>query len=324
VTPLVHDRFGAPAVAAAWRTAMGRPATDTVFQTLEFQLAWWEALGTGDLAIVQGGGSGEPVLMPLFITGGMGFPIGSGTADYMDLIGRASPGTLAAMLGAVAAAVPGFVGFRFHHLPRESPTTAALDGAARALGWEIHEETWQSAPFLDLAADPEAAERSTRKKSLVRRENYLRREGDLEVRHLSAAVDVAPHLDAFFDQHVRRWDAAGVPSLFVEPAQRAFYHRLVEAGSRAGWLRFTSIHWNGDPIAFHFGFHHAGRFMWYKPTYEIDLARMSPGQVLLRQLLVQAIAEGATEFDFGIGDETFKERWATGRRVVADWGLYLP
>jgi CelD/BcsL family acetyltransferase involved in cellulose biosynthesis len=87
-------------------------------------------------------------------------------------------------------------------------------------------------------------------------------------------------------------------------------------------LRFTRVDWNDRPIAFHFGFCHAGRFLWYKPSFAIDLARRSPGEVLLRHLLLAAAAEGATAFDFGLGNEAFKHRFATHTRRVRTWGLY--
>ena len=80
-----------------------------------------------------------------------------------------------------------------------------------------------------------------------------------------------------------------------------------EAGVE-GWLRFTRVDWQRRPIAFHFGFHFQRCFLWYKPTFAVDLARHSPGEVLLRQLLVAAIAERAHTFDFGLGDEAYDKR----------------
>jgi CelD/BcsL family acetyltransferase involved in cellulose biosynthesis len=62
--------------------------------------------------------------------------------------------------------------------------------------------------------------------------------------------------------------------------------------------------------------------MWYKPTFEVELARQSPGEVLLRQLLIAAHDEGAQTFDFGTGDEAFKHRFATRVNRVRTWGLY--
>ena len=82
------------------------------------------------------------------------------------------------------------------------------------------------------------------------------------------------------------------------------------------------IEFDGRPIAFHFGFSFAGNYLWYKPSFEIALARKSPGEVLLRQLLLAAVQENAYVFDFGLGDEAFKHRFASRSQLVRTWGLY--
>src|SRR5207249_709520 len=133
---------------------------------------------------------------------------------------------------------------------------------------------------------------------------------------------ILPHLDEFFEQHVSRWAATPYPSLFHDPAQRAFYQALTPLAAKAGWLRFTRLEWEGRSIAFHFGFCYGGRYLWYKPSFAIALARHSPGEVLLRQLLLAAKNEGSRVFDFGLGDEGFKRRFANQITTVRTWGLY--
>ena len=131
-----------------------------------------------------------------------------------------------------------------------------------------------------------------------------------------------PHLDSFFAQHIARWQATPFPSLFREPAQRQFYRTLSTQAADTGWLRFTRLDWDGHPIAFHFGACYEGSYLWYKPSFDVELARQSPGEVLLRQLLLAAMVEGAETFDFGLGDEAFKQRFATRTERVRNWGLY--
>jgi CelD/BcsL family acetyltransferase involved in cellulose biosynthesis len=96
---------------------------------------------------------------------------------------------------------------------------------------------------------------------------------------------------------------------------------VTQTASDSGWLRFTRIDWNGKAIAFHFGFSYGGVYLWYKPSFDISLARRSPGEVLLRQLFLAAASEGAHTFDFGLGDEAFKDRFATRRDRVHTWAL---
>jgi CelD/BcsL family acetyltransferase involved in cellulose biosynthesis len=89
-----------------------------------------------------------------------------------------------------------------------------------------------------------------------------------------------------------------------------------------GWLRFTRLEWNAHPIAFHFGASYAGRYLFGIPSFAIELERQSPGEVLLRQLIMAAIEEQAAIFDFGIGAEAYKFRFATDQERLVTWGIY--
>src|SRR5207248_2269378 len=141
-------------------------------------------------------------------------------------------------------------------------------------------------------------------------ERYFRREGELEVVHLRDPEAILPHLEEFFDQHVERRAATHQPSLFLDPKQRAYYRRVTETIGPTGWLRFTRVAWDGRAIAHHYGLCYRGRYLYGIPSFAIDLARHAPGNMLLRQLLLAAIDEGATSFDFGIGGEPDKYEYA--------------
>ena len=320
----VARSFGADGLAEAWNEAIALSPSHTVFQTRAWLQAWWETFGRGELMLLVATKAGRTVaLAPWFAEAGMVFPIGSGGSDYLDLLGNVTdPEVLDGLLSAARDRCPGFVGYRFYHLPDDSPTGSLLASAAERLGLAIFDEGEQVAPVVDLAADPEHAFAATRKKSLVRHENWFRRHGELAVRHTSEASVTIPDLRQFFEQHVARWSVTPYPSLFQDDQQRTFYRRVCELAGPEGWLRFTRVMWAGRPIAFHFGFCYRGAYLWYKPTFDLALAARSPGEVLLRQLLLAAIEEGAETFDFGLGDEAFKSRFASSQRTVRDWGLY--
>lgn len=295
-----------------------------VFLTWHWQRAWWECFGCGQLLLIAAMRENQIVaIAPLFAEEGMVFFVGSGGSDYLDFIGDVSdPDVLMTLLETARSTVPNFVGFRFYLVPDSSPTGRRLQEAAARLNLECYDEGDLPAPALDLATSPEIALAATRKKSLLRHERYFEREGSLEVVHLTNGEEILPHLDEFFDQHVARWTATPYPSLFCDTTQREFYRHLTQVAGNTGWLRFCRINWNGRPIAFHFGFCYQGSYLWYKPSFDIHLARYSPGEVLLRQLLLAAIDEGAHTFDFGLGDEPFKRRFATNVTPARTWGLY--
>lgn len=314
------DGFDDPALSAAtWNAMLGEGPSDCVFLTPDWQRTWWEVFGRGRLLVVGVFAGGRLVgLAPLFVDGGMVFFVGSGGSDYLDFVGRIDgPEVIAGVLQRVRDILPEGFGFRFYHVPEDSPTGSSLPEAARLLGWTCYDEGELAAPAAGLGGRSDTL---SRKKSLLRHERYFRREGDLAIHHTRAAVEILPRLEDFFAQHVDRWSVTPHPSLFHDPAQRRFYRALAERAPP--WLRFTEVIWNGRPIAFHFGFSYRGSYLWYKPSFAIDLARHSPGEVLLRQLLLAAQAEGAAEFDFGLGDEPFKRRFADQVRLVRTWGLY--
>jgi CelD/BcsL family acetyltransferase involved in cellulose biosynthesis/aminoglycoside phosphotransferase (APT) family kinase protein len=332
VTARLLAGFDDPAASPArWNAllASSDSGSNVVFLTWEWLSAWWATLGQahGDrLLLLAAERDGVPLAFaPLYAARRMIYFLGSGSADYLDFVGDVSdPEVLDAILVTARAHTPGCVGFRFYAVLDSSPTGEHLQAAARRLGFACYQEggVWPAPSVALRPADSALA--STRKKSLLRHERAFERDGGLEVSHLRSGEAIRPHLDAFFQQHVERWAATPYPSVFEEPAQRAFVERLMRTAAESGWLRFMRLDWQGRPIAFHFGFCYADSYLWYKPSFAIDLARRSPGEVLLRRLLLTALDEGAGELDFGMGDEAFKLRFATHTRHLRSWALYPP
>lgn len=309
-----------------WGRLLATGQSDVVFLTWHWQSAWWEAFGRGQLLLIVAERAGDVVaLAPLFAEAGMVYFVGSGGSDYLDFIGDTSdPAILVALLGEARLRAPGFCGFMLYHVRQDSQTGTRLARAGARLDLQILGDGDQQAPALELAARAEFALAATQKKSLVRHERYLRRAGSVTVQHVQTGREIVSHLDEFFDQHIRRWAVTPSPSLFCNPTHQHFYRLLTVAAATTGWLRFTRIEWQGSPVAFHFGFCYRGTFLWYKPSFAVEQASYSPGEVLLRQLLLAAIEEGAHTFDFGLGDEAFKARFATRVSQVRNWGLYEP
>jgi CelD/BcsL family acetyltransferase involved in cellulose biosynthesis len=305
--------------AGRWAQLLGCSPTRSVFLTRAWIEAWWDTLGEGTLLLVAAEDAGSTIaLAPFFASGGVVSFLGTDSSDYLDFLGDvAECDVLDALLRTAQESTPGFAGFRLAVVPERSPTPALLEAAATRLGLEPTGDEPVPAPTLDRAGLVAA----TRKKSLVRHENWFRRNGELSVAHLTGSGAILAELERFFDQHVERCTIAPYASLFEDPRQRAFYRRLAERQGPEGWLRFTRLDWDGNTIAYHFGMSFEGSYLWYKPSFDVALARHSPGEVLLRQLLLAAHHEGAHTFDFGLGEEAFKYRFATAVPLVRTWNL---
>jgi len=308
-----------------WQAVLSRGDSNVVFLTSEWQRAWWDAYGRGRLLLVTARREGELIaLASLFAEDGFIYFVGSGGSDYLDFVGDiSSPQVIDSLLLAARNQVEDFIGFRFYLVPARSRTAEFLERASGRLGMDFCDEGEIEAPFLDLTATG-AAHAAVNKKSLLRHERFFERAERINVRELRRAEDILPYLDDFFAQHIGRWESTEWPSPFLKERHRNFYRRLICEASAAGWLRFTRVEWQGRAIAAHLGFCYNGSYLWYKPAFSIDLARHSPGEVLLRRLLLSALDEHATTFDFGIGNEAFKQRFATAIPLVKTWALYAP
>ena len=320
----ILDRFDHRSLSeSAWGELLQQSDTNTVFQTRVWQETWWNAFGRGQLLLLLVERDGKAVtLAPMFCDGGMIFFVGSGGSDYLDFIGSNDTDVLKAVFETATERLPQALGFRFYHVPDSSRTGERLSQVAAEVGLVCFNEGSLAAPALDLRREVNGELPATQKKSLLRHEKFFRQSGQLELCKVESSQELSANLSPFFDQHVARWASTPFPSLFVENRQRAFYRALVARAADAPWLRFTRLDWNSRPIAYHFGFHYCGSYMWYKPSFDIEVARRSPGEVLLRQLLFAAVDEQAEVFDFGLGDEPFKQRFATRVNHVTTWGCY--
>lgn len=305
-----------------WNALLERAATRTINLTWEMQQAWWETKGRGRLLLVVAEQDDEPVAVaPLFEDGGMVFNLC--LLDHLDFVGDVGdPAVLDGLLDTARQAVTDFAGFKFYFIPDTSTTGLRLGAAAARLGLVCAAEETISCPAMQVAGRETEAERATRKESLVRHERTLRRLGTVRVSHSRSRAEIEPQLDDFFTQHIERRAATGHPSPFLERAEREFYRRMVEAADETGWLRFTRLDLDGRGVAFHFGFSYRGRFLFGVPSFAIDLDRCWPGEVLLRHVMLAALEEQASVFDFGLGDEFYKRRFATHSISLVNWGLY--
>jgi CelD/BcsL family acetyltransferase involved in cellulose biosynthesis len=203
------------------------------------------------------------------------------------------------------------------NVPDGSPTRRFVDHAGRHVGARAIWIEGGDCPALTFGPDPEAALRAVLGKAHLRQlRNKLARQGRVTFRPIHRLDEVQAILPRFVDQHVKRWAAAGEPSAFLEPGPRAFLTALTEQLHADSTLRFAALELDGRPIAYHLGFASNGRFVYYKPTFDLDAWDFSPGQVLLAHLIEQAARSGEGVFDLGLGTEAYKARLSDHAQAV--------
>lgn len=304
-----------------WDSLVSRSREDSFFLRCCFLIPVWEIVERRVPIYYSQArlNDGELIGAGLFVPGPRGSLklLASEPGDYLDLLTdrRLSDDQSATLKRAMIAdvfAASGRHELYLPHLVDSHGTPKTLLGSSDRL----HGTPMRTmpAPAMRLSVPESRINRS----SFRRVENRLARHGKVEFHQWTTPDDVVARLPAFFDQHQQRWKGTRCEQFFAEVAHRELFVRLAESVGQTPWLRFSELRLNGELAASHFGFRYGDRFLWYKPAYDTELSKLSPGIVLIHRLIEQAVAEGASEFDFTIGGEAFKSRYADFERSVTD------
>jgi CelD/BcsL family acetyltransferase involved in cellulose biosynthesis len=256
---------------------------------------------------------GLAAILPLKVEGGVLQFIGAPHSDYNDVLCESTaPATiLECCLREMLRQPRPWQECVLENVPEDSVLLDMLSRVSTAMKRRIRVTPGALCPGLDLTGDTgEYLDGLLKKKSLVRHEKSLQRLGPVSFRHLEDREEIKGHLPNLFRFHIARRAVAGDASLFLNADTCAFYRALVDELDPKTDLRFSVLELDRQPVAYHFGFESNGAFMWYKPAFDVKLWEYSPGEVLIKKLLEYARDHKLREFDFTVGNETFKDRFA--------------
>ncbi len=245
------------------------------------------------------------------------------------------------------------IGDRFHPVcePGEEPEVAAEVGRSLASApepWSIigltHVQTepdWLEAladgtgarlrirqritgplPYVELGAygdwESYLQSRTSHFRQQVRRlPRRAAKEGSVALRRTERPEELEADMDTFFRLHGLRFGSRGGSTLSSERAQ-AFHLDFAGAALRRGWLRLWFLELDGRPAAAWYGWKLGQRYSHYNSGLDPSFSSLRLGQVLLAAVIESAFEEGAAEFDFLLGGESFKYRFADDERTVSD------
>jgi CelD/BcsL family acetyltransferase involved in cellulose biosynthesis len=173
-------------------------------------------------------------------------------------------------------------------------------------------------PWIQLPASWEAylAGRSRNFRSqLGRKLRALEREHEVRFRRTMATPELTGDLETFFHLHDARWDTRGGSSSASELTRR-FHADFTAAALKRGWLRLWTMEVDGAPVAAWYGWRLGERYSYYLAGFEPRWSDASVGLVLLAHTVREAIEEAASEYDLLLGEEAYKQRFATASRPV--------
>ena len=303
-----------------WSTLLDACPDATPFQSPEWLLSWWHAMGGGELHVVTLRRRGELVgLAPLFVFIEPDWTrhltmLASGLSDYEDIllhpaIARAGASRI---LQHIAEIRHCWDVATFQELPAHS----ALLDAPYPSELCIERRPGSSCALLELPASTDAFEARLSwrfRRRLRNAHNRLAREPD--ARFVTADAETLPALlDALFRLHALRWHDRGEAGVLDDPRLRRLHAETAAGLLRRGSLRLYALYLAGEPVAILYGFVHRDRVYMYLSGLDPRASFCSPGVLLLQHAVGAAIAEGARVFDMLRGQEAYKDDWGITRR----------
>jgi CelD/BcsL family acetyltransferase involved in cellulose biosynthesis len=294
-----------------------------IFQHFAWNRAWWRAYGDNvELRCVVVWRDGTPIgFLPMVKKDSGLCCMGSPDADYFDLVCEDAEASVvfAAAIGELLKS-DDWKECAFEHLSCESRIVAAQ----RYLPQEFRRHL-RLAPARHSATillnQPALLKGLAEKKHLRRHETKLSKTGPLDFRVVEDEQEILNYLSGFFRDQIRRRALLGETSNCLRSDFASLLEGLVREITPLGQLRFFVLEQAGRPVAYHFGFLTNGKFLMYQQTFDVDAWDSSPGEVLLRHLFLYGDKNVSREFDFSVGYEFFKNRFANHHKE--NFVLYL-
>lgn len=326
------------ALADEWRALEDR-ALVTPYQAYGWVWPFTDTVGAAERmafrhAVLRDAGGAALAILPLVITrrSGIRFAefIGGKHANYhMGIYDPAFAAGLDAagarlMLAEIGAAIGGLDAFIFVNQPTQwqgvpNPLAQLAGGPSPSGAYK-------------LALVPGDGEGSLRRsmsshahKKLKNKRNRFVTYGPSEMVRARTPAEIARVIDAFLRQKAARFAMMCIADPFAPPAVRRFLERGAQAdGDRPPVLELYSLDVAGQSVATYVGAVQAGRFSGMATSFAMDseVAKTSPGEILLVDLIRLKSREGITVFDLGVGEARYKTTICDERDDLVD--SFLP
>ena len=305
------EAFGLP----EWPELLKRDSDRHVFATPEWNRVWWEEFaGDKDLIVLLVSRGEETVgIVPLYrkVVEGrkvLRFVGGIDLTDYLGPICASEDRAVVtgALVDWLRTTDVGWDELDAHNMPVPFGFAEYLVERADMCDFRFALDQEETSAVLPLPSDWEAYLSSLDSKErheLRRKRRRLGRDHPDAVFRTATPETLEEDLKTFVGMHR---GAEGHKGHFMKPEVATFFERVARAFMPLGWLRLDFLEIGGRAVASTFGFELEGAFYLYNSAYEPDAARLSPGLVLVSELVKESIERGFERFDFLRGPERYK------------------
>jgi len=201
----------------------------------------------------------------------------------------------------------------------------------KALMKQVQVTQPMSIPYLELPEDWEEYRTQLRKKKyqsdLKRVQNHIRQDFNASGAQLIVhrPAESAGFLEDFLNFHKEYWMVRGSRTEYHRhPKLLEFYrtiHQSFSEGHTSGKpvFEFSTLVFEDSPVSYHFDIQTQRGCMGYLSCYNQDARKYRPGILHIEALIERTHRLGRRRFEFGRGDEHYKNQWHIQKRPL--WNL---
>ncbi len=314
------------ALLSSWERLVERDPFGTVFQTPAWVMTWQRHFGRGRLHLLTVRRNSRLLaLLPLcesrLRVRGVNVCVlyfaGEPQADLLGALCRPdAPEGLQVLVDELLARVDDVDLLRLSEIAADSPLQRALHKAAAERGVPAASEVCARAPvlFLDrpLAAIENGYSKSLRTR-LKRARRAQQRAGTIDFRRWRPSpAELSQLLERLRQLENRTWKGTRDVGIFSSRPKFEFISEISHEFAERGWLDVATLSLNDRLIAYRYGFRHRGRFLDYNLAHDPEFDRLSPGRVLLDEIIRDSHRLGLDAVDASRGHKA-------PLHLLADW-----
>lgn len=318
---VITSEARAEALRDEWHSLWEQGNVRTVFQKPEWLMPWWRHLGHGELHILCARKEGRLVgLLPLCVVS-EDFDkriiqlMGTGVTDYLDALAlpEAELDVCSAFYDYLHSDSAPWDLCDFQQLRSGS----LLLNRFRHEGWRDEITVQEVCPTLKLPPKIEQLRDSVPPSMLQKLGQYRRKmnkTSDLDIRQADGST-FEEIFAAFVELHKTPRTHRQEPAASVRPEVHQFMWEACRGLLATGNLRLYALRLQNETMGTLCAFHEPTRTSLYASGFAQKALPLNPGILMIGHAIEQATREGAVEFDFLRGRETYKYLWGAKGRL---------
>jgi CelD/BcsL family acetyltransferase involved in cellulose biosynthesis len=321
-----------------WNDLVRSSKSDCLFLTWEWLYTWWVhlaenrelrivAIRCGDTLVALAPLALRPRSLARILPEAELLGSGFAGSDYLDVIVREGfELDVARMLSSELSKWR--VTFKWINLRCRECEAERVASHFGQLNWNVIEATTNVCPYIPLEGHTWdtylAILGPEHRYGLNRKVKRIYRDFAVRLEQASTETQCREGIDRLIELHnLRRRDRGGSDAFHTNELVQ-FHETFAPLTLERGWLRLFTLWLNDRPVASLYGFLYNKKFYFFQSGLHPDFEKQSVGLVVMGMAIKQAIEEGAEEFDFLHGDESYKKHWAPKKRELSRLELYPP